>query len=85
MMNMTQEEAELAIRIGDKNYWGKGYGADAVSTLVNYWLSTGLRRIWLKVLPGNIRAVRCYEKCGFTAVARLILDGYEFLIMEISR
>jgi len=29
-------EAELGIMIGDRDYWDKGYGADAVAALINH-------------------------------------------------
>lgn len=85
MMNITGQSGELAIVIGDKACWGKGYGTDAVRALAKHWLSDGLRRIWLKVLPWNTRAIRCYQKSGFILKGRLILDGTEFLVMEITR
>ena len=84
MMNITGDTGELAIEIGDKQYWGKGYGTKAVRALVDHWLSNGLSRIWLKVLPWNARAIRCYRKCGFLPAGRLILDGTEFLVMEAT-
>lgn len=82
MMNVDGESGELAVVIGDKRYWGKGYGTETVVALVGHWLSHGLRRIWLKVLPWNARAIRCYHKCGFAPAGRLVLDGIEFLLME---
>lgn len=84
MMNITGDTGELAIEIGDKQYWGKGYGAEAVRALTQHWLSNGLQRIWLKVLPSNTRAIRCYQKCGFVPAGRLILDRVEFLVMETT-
>ncbi len=75
MMNVTGESGELAIEIGDKAYWGNGYGTSAVRALVEHWLTNGLKRIWLNVLPTNARAIRCYQECRFTTRGRLILDG----------
>lgn len=34
--NETDRTAELGIAIGDKDYWGRGYGRDAVRVLVEY-------------------------------------------------
>jgi len=77
---------QLGIRIGEKDYWGKGYGKDAIRSLVNYcFAATDVERVWLKVLPNNTRAIRCYERCGFVHVGRLALSGYEFNVMEIRR
>lgn len=86
LYNQNEHEVQLGIRIGDKNYWGKGYGTEAVNILVGYWLNTtDTSRLWLKVLPQNIRAIRCYDKVGFVHVGRLAIGGYEFLIMERRR
>jgi len=86
LYNWTHEEVQLGIRIGNRDYWSKGYGAEAVSILINYWLNTlDTPRLWLKVLPENIRAIRCYEKCGFAHVGMIELSGYNFLVMEIRR
>jgi len=61
-------QAELRIRIGEKENWNKGYGTEAVRALLALALGPlGLRRIYLKVYRFNRRAIRCYEKCGFRA------------------
>ncbi len=59
-------EAELRIRIGEKEYWNQGYGTEAVRLLLDLaFHSMGLRCIYLKVYRFNRRAIRCYEKNGF--------------------
>ena len=81
--NYDARDGQIGIRIGDKNYRGKGYGTDTISTLVNYCLTTlGIRHIWLKVLPTNMRAIKCYEKCGFVKCGKAVYDGIEFDMME---
>jgi len=82
----TRGEAELGVMVGDREYWDKGYGADAVMTLVKYiFLQTGFKRIHLKTLDWNRRAQRCFEKCGFTPCGHLYRDGYSFVVMELHR
>jgi RimJ/RimL family protein N-acetyltransferase len=62
----------LAIVIGERAYWGKGYGRDAVATLVDYgFRHLNLHRIWLAVLGSNERAIRSYKACGFREEVRL--------------
>jgi RimJ/RimL family protein N-acetyltransferase len=79
-------EAELGIMIGNRSYWDKGYGVDAVTNLVNYiFQRTKLNRIYLKTLVSNKRAQRCFAKCGFTPYGHLNRDGYNFVLMELSR
>jgi len=66
--------AELTVCIGERVYWGKGYGTAAVQAVLPYAFGRlGLRHLYLRVYADNARAIRCYEKCGFrkTAVLRL--------------
>lgn len=64
--------AEFGIMIGDKNYWSKGYGTDAVRTLAGFGFGElNLNRIYLRVFDYNRRAIRCYEKVGFVLEGRL--------------
>ncbi len=58
--------AGIGITIGEKEYWGKSYGTDAIMLLLEYaFNSLNLRKICLSVLNFNKRAQRVYEKCGF--------------------
>lgn len=59
---------ETQIIIGEKQYWGKGYGTEAVGKLMDLAVKDGIRMIFLEVRPDNLRAIRAYEKCGFTQV-----------------
>lgn len=64
--NEQDRSCKLGIRIGDKDYWGKGYGEDAVKTLLEYaFMKIDIYRVTLKVYEYNERAARCYLKCGF--------------------
>jgi RimJ/RimL family protein N-acetyltransferase len=63
--------AALGITIGDKAYWGKGYGREAVQLLVDYaFRLRNLRRVWLTVNGRNERAIRAYQACGFVEEGR---------------
>ena len=59
--------AVIGIFIGDKEYLGKGYGTDAMNLLISFiFEQMNLNKIKLQVLSYNERAIKCYEKCGFT-------------------
>jgi RimJ/RimL family protein N-acetyltransferase len=59
--------AEFGIMIGEKAYWDRGYGTEAVGLLVKHGFDTlNLHRIFLRVFETNQRAIRAYEKAGFT-------------------
>src|SRR5512137_293344 len=58
--------AEFGIMIGEKSYWNRGYGTEAVRLLVQHGFNTlNLNRIFLHVFMTNPRAIRAYEKAGF--------------------
>ena len=58
--------AVIGIFIGDKNYWDKGYGTDAMKILVKFiFEQMNINKVKLNVYGFNERAIRCYEKCGF--------------------
>jgi RimJ/RimL family protein N-acetyltransferase len=64
--------ASLGITIGDKEYWGRGYGCDALRVLLDYaFRLQNMRRIWLSVNGNNERAIRAYRACGFREEGRL--------------
>ncbi|HZQ08398.1 MAG TPA: GNAT family protein [Anaerolineae bacterium] len=58
--------AWLAVAIGERELWGKGYGSDAVRITLRYgFQELNLHRINLNVFGYNTRAIRAYEKLGF--------------------
>lgn len=56
---------ETQIIIGEKRYWGKGYGTKAIQSLIKRAKRFKISKIYLEVRPNNIRAINAYEKCGF--------------------
>ncbi|GAB3560264.1 GNAT family N-acetyltransferase [Spelaeicoccus albus] len=69
-VNPVIRAATLGVMLGP-DHVGLGYGADAVSTIVRYgFLEFGLNRIDLSVWAFNTRAIRTYEKTGFTREGR---------------
>ncbi|WP_409290299.1 GNAT family N-acetyltransferase [Peribacillus sp. SCS-37] len=91
-VDMISRSCTVGIGIGEKNYWGRGYGTDAMHTLIRFiFLTLNLKRIQLDTWSGNTRAVRSYEKCGFKIEGRLrknaYIDGtyYDTIIMGLLR
>jgi RimJ/RimL family protein N-acetyltransferase len=59
-------KAELGIMIGEKAYWSRGYGTDALTTLVRFGFEEmNLNRVQLDVFAENERARVAYRKAGF--------------------
>ena len=81
-----RKEAELGVMIGDRAYWGQGYGADVVRTLARHaFTTTNIERIHLKTLDWNTRAHKSFAKAGFVPCGRMLSGQHNFLIMEIRR
>lgn len=85
-------KARLGIMIGDKAYWSKGYGTDAVITLLRFAFDEmNLNRVDLLVDAENARAIACYRKCGFSEEGRLRQEQFargayrDQLIMGVLR
>lgn len=63
---LPTRNAELAILIGEKDAWSRGYGSEAISVLLDYLFNEmDAHRVWLEVFAANVRAQRAYEKVGF--------------------
>lgn len=75
-MNHQLHSAILGITIGNKDYWGKGYGTDIIWTFMAYLFDQwNLNRLELDTWSGNQRAIHTYEKCGFQ-IEGCLRDGY---------
>ncbi len=69
-VDWMKKRVEIAIRLGQK-YWGRGIGKFAIGELLAHlFYEKGLEEAWLSVGSFNQRAIRLYEKCGFTETDR---------------
>jgi len=63
---------EIAITIGDKDYWGRGYGREVVWLLLEYaFIYWNCQRVGIRTHSDNERAIRCYKACCFIEDGRL--------------
>lgn len=68
----TNRHATLGIMIGEKSHWSRGYGTDAIATMLRYGFEElNQYRIDLTVDGRNGRGIACYRKCGFVEEGRL--------------
>jgi len=92
VVNWGARDAFVAIFIGDRENWSKGYGTDAMRILLRYAFDElNLGRVSLSVFEYNPRAIRSYEKAGFRHEGRIrkILNKegrrWDILFMGILR
>ena len=81
-ISVRDQHASMGIFIGEKSYWNKGLGSDAIITIMNYgFKKLKLNRIELHmgVFEYNTRAIHAYEKIGFVREGaereRIFYDG----------
>jgi RimJ/RimL family protein N-acetyltransferase len=61
----------VGIGIGERDYWGKGCGTEAMRMAIRYaFVELNLHRVNLGVFEYNPRAQRAYEKAGFVYEGR---------------
>ncbi len=73
----TARKAEMRIIIGDKNYWGKGYGTELTELITFYGFDRlNLNRVYLGVTSENAGACKAYEKAGYVYEGTLKDDIY---------
>ena len=72
-----------------KDYWGQGIGGALLNKVIDHARSTGMKKLSLKVLDDNERAVTLYEKLGFKREGLLIdevkIEGryYNYIVMGL--
>jgi RimJ/RimL family protein N-acetyltransferase len=67
----THRDCFVGIGLGEREFWGKGYGTDAMRIILRYaFTELNLHRVTLNVFEYNPRGVRSYEKAGFVLEGR---------------
>ena len=80
-----RHRADFGISV-DKSYWGLGIGRALTEACIECAKRAGYEQIELNVIAENLRAVKMYEKAGFTEFGRnprgfrSRLSGYQELI-----
>lgn len=83
-------KAEYGVFIGEKKALGQGYGTQAAKLMLDYGFGTlGLKKIYLRLLEDNEKALKSYQKVGFQLLSRretvFLEQGVrEVLFMEIK-
>lgn len=74
-VNWNDGEAWIGIGLGEPEFWGKGYGTDAMQLALRYaFHELNLRRVTLGVFEYNERAQKSYRKAGFVYEGRIRED-----------
>jgi len=72
----SNRTAGLGVYIGELEQFGKGWGSEAISLLLDYAFDElNLHRVHLEVVGYNQRAIRTYRKLGFVQEGTLRQHG----------
>lgn len=85
----THADAFVGIGIGEPEFWGKGYGTDAMNLILRYaFMELNLQRVSLDVFEYNPCGVRSYEKAGFRVEGRargaILREGRRFDVIYMG-
>jgi RimJ/RimL family protein N-acetyltransferase len=90
--NWPGRDAFVGLGIGEREFWGRGYGTDVMKVILRYaFTEVNLKRVTLTVFEYNPRAIRSYEKAGFCHEGRMrqVLNKegkrWDILVMGILR
>lgn len=65
LKNIKHDDTEYWSYIGEKEFWGKGFGSEVMDLMENEAKKLNLTSIWLQVLKKNERAIRLYSRKGY--------------------
>ncbi len=77
VINYITRSGEFRIIIGEKEYWGKGYGTEVTQLTVQYaFEKLNLNKVWLGVNAENKRGIKAYKNAGFVVEGTLRQEIY---------
>ena len=60
------KNCEVGVTIGDKDYWGKIHGKEALKLTMDYlFFQLNMQTIYITVLEENERSIHFFKKFGF--------------------
>lgn len=77
---IPKKECGIGIIIGEKEYWGKGFGREAMIQVMKYAIENlGIKKIVLTVCDLHEKAKKSYEKLGFETTKHIKGDREVFV------
>ena len=80
-------QAEIGLGLGEQSRWGKGYGPEAIRTLVRYlFTQPGFIRLYAETALANKAARRAFAKASFVEIGQIFdprSAGEPWILLEI--
>lgn len=66
-INWIHRTGDIGIIIGEKNFWGKGYGSEAIKLITAYAFNKlNLHKVWAGCYEFNKGSIAAFKKAGFS-------------------
>lgn len=82
-------QVEVGLGIGNKQCWGRGYGPEAIRTVVDHLFTFPfLGRVYAETALANHPSRRAFAKCHFTEVGQIFdprSSGDPWVLVELTR
>lgn len=80
-INRHHQVGVIGLMIGEKEYWGKGFGTETIKLIVDYAFGgLGLHKVTAGAVADNRGSVKAFQKAGFEiegeARSQFFLDGH---------
>ena len=70
-IQVADRHAMVGIQLGEKKYWGKGFGQDSMTLILDYAFGIlNLHNVMIRTFEFNARSLVCYNKVGFKEIGR---------------
>ncbi len=83
LKNIAKKEGEYWGYIGEQDLWGKGLGKELQQFIVSTASEMGLKKLFLIVGKKNVRAIKSYEKFGFSIKPNTLNEYSVEMTLEI--
>lgn len=76
-INWIHRYAEVSLVIGEKKFWGKGYGTESITLAVGHAFNTlNLHKLSARMYANNVGSIKAFKKANFFKEG--ILKGHCF-------
>jgi len=73
-INLRYKTCDVGLMIGDKNYWGKGYGTESIKQACTYLKDSGFRKVHAGAYSANIGSIKSFLKNDFSTEGYYIAE-----------
>ena len=71
LLNKVKNTAWLGLNIGDKSFWGKGFGQHLIKMMETISKKRGCVRVEIGTFSFNHRAIKMFKQLGYKEIGRI--------------